>query len=447
MFRAFVYGCIVFLISACKITPHAPRATAPATVTIQDLVIPNPNGVVTNFLALFKQMPDHKALAVAVTPLSTGDAIAGDYAVGFAQGAAGLVQAATAALQSCAENRTARLIAAPCELLRIDDREFELGVTFRRRLHMDDTSRPTLLWRITHQGATVYLGGSLHVLRPTMLPLPPAFDRAYAASSDLVLEVDIAGTSATQIAALVAKYGTLPNGQTLAQLLPIDVQNRLQQRSVQLGVPWTNLERLTPNQIVLIFNTLALTSSGFDPSAGIDASYARRAHAEGKPVIGIETMESQIKLLYAAPLSAVTEYTRTAIDDHVMQLLSQQLMTAWFLADEATVLRMLNFPGSAPETAAWNEQLIENRNVGMAAKVIALLNSNRETHFVLVGAGHIPGSRGVIALLRKAGFNPVQLNRAGDPLVASANTTSAERSHQSSVVGGTGVTTEVSSTH
>ena len=417
MARAIAVGCCLMLICACASKPpplasSAAPAAVPPTVTIQGVSVPNPDGTVTKFLANYAALPVHKALAVAVTAR-------GEYAAGVAGGQIpGTVAAVILAMRDCETFRATKLLAPACELMRIDDRELELGITFRRRLHLDDGNGPTMLWRVQNAGATVYVGGSLHVLRATMLPLPAAFDRAYTASDNLIVEVDPTVLSPTQLAELTRKYSTLAEGQTLQQLLPTDTIVRLQQHAEGLGLPWAQVAQKPPGMVVATLTILDAISAGFDPGIGIDASYLRRAHADGKPVTSIETLDAQYQLLRDQPSAALTQYLDTTRDAGSAATIFNAMATAWFQADEPALLDFFRTTAQPQEVVAWTEQAIEQRNVGMTEHVIALLRSNRGSHFVLVGAGHLSGPKGVIALLRNAGFQPVQLDRAGDPLQA-----------------------------
>jgi uncharacterized protein YbaP (TraB family) len=92
----------------------------------------------------------------------------------------------------------------------------------------------------------------------------------------------------------------------------------------------------------------------------------------------------------------------------------EQMISAWFSGQADVLYDMASKEFSiSPGAALLGDVLIDQRNRQMAERVQKYLGLTKTTT-VMVGAGHMGGPNGLLALLRDAGFNPVQLNQLGE---------------------------------
>jgi uncharacterized protein YbaP (TraB family) len=145
---------------------------------------------------------------------------------------------------------------------------------------------------------------------------------------------------------------------------------------------------------------------GFNPMALIDNYFQQEAKKAGKPVIGFETLDFQISVLYTgSTLERQKEQLFCIIDNPEYQtMIMKTLSAAYFAQDMAKLLevtedKMGNSCDSTPEE---EEALIYGRNADWVEKIPAII-SDKSTLFV-VGAAHLPGNRGVLELLEKEGY-------------------------------------------
>lgn len=260
----------------------------------------------------------------------------------------------------------------------------------------------SFLWKATGKGSMVYLAGSIHMLSPDFYPLNPVFDRAFDDSDLLVEEVDLGELlgPASQMQALMR--GMLPAGQTLDKVLSPATLALVTKAAKDLGAPIEALQRFKPWMLALTLEGLELAHAGFDPELGLDKHFYDLAKEKGKAVQGLETVDYQ--------LSRLDEMTFEQQDRMLAQTLKEletekasvtALTTAWKTGDAGAVERLV-LGQLKPEPVLYERLLVE-RNRNWLPKIEALFL--RKGHaLVLVGAAHLVGSDGLLAMLKAKGY-------------------------------------------
>lgn len=137
-----------------------------------------------------------------------------------------------------------------------------------------------------------------------------------------------------------------------------------------------------------------------NPLEGIDMTMQTRARELGKPVGGLETMEFQMDMLYGRPVAEqAEELMKTVSDLEKVEKESVELSKAYLAHDIDSILRIMEEGDDDP---AMTERMIFSRNDNWV-KILSK-EMPQESLMVVVGAGHLPGKRGVIEGLRSAGF-------------------------------------------
>lgn len=138
-----------------------------------------------------------------------------------------------------------------------------------------------------------------------------------------------------------------------------------------------------------------------NPLEGIDATMQKRAKEAGKPVEGLETMEYQMDMLYNRPISEQLEgllkTVRSAQEEGEKAV---QLANAYIAHDINKLFELM--ADADKENPEAMERMIYTRNDNWVKHLAGEMPT--VSSFVVVGAGHLPGERGVLEGLRKAGF-------------------------------------------
>ena len=208
----------------------------------------------------------------------------------------------------------------------------------------------------------------------------------------------------------------LPEGQTLKTILTPEQYKRLDAfMTAKMGAGMSNpmveaqMGKLTPMALVTQFQVLLFLMNHmgeFDPSSTFDQYFQAQAQKNNLPCGGLETMSFQAQLLYGStPMERQVEQLMCLIDNEQFNVQMLEEMTKAFYAQDLDALKKAmdvklgTSCDSKPEEEA---ALIDNRNADWLTKMPAIMK--QAPTFFAVGAGHLPGEKGVLQLLRNAGY-------------------------------------------
>ncbi|HEY0767511.1 MAG TPA: TraB/GumN family protein [Steroidobacteraceae bacterium] len=263
------------------------------------------------------------------------------------------------------------------------------------------------VWAIRGAHNTVYLAGSVHLLPAQDAALPPAFERAYADSAKLVMELDLGTLDPLQAAGWMMQHGALPAGTTLRGVLGEQRYRRVSAAAADLGLPMEVLDRQAPWVVGIELADLEYLHLGFDPQRGVEEQLVHRAQSDGKPTVGLETLGEELgglEALSRADQLRLLEQTLRELKDSQSEL--QAVLSAWRRGDAARLATLLAREYRA--FPALYRPLVTARNQRWLPQVEQLLHGEGNC-LVIVGALHLVGEGGLLELLRKDGFAAVQL--------------------------------------
>ncbi len=265
----------------------------------------------------------------------------------------------------------------------------------------------TTLWAVAGRHNTVYLFGSVHVLRPEDSALPPAVQAAFARARTIVMEVAIDGGFAPEaLRAAMLAQGLLPADQTLRALLGEELYRSLGEQAASLGLEVALLERFRPWVVALLLQQARLTRAGYAPDAGVEQQLARQARSARKPVLGLETFEEQLALFARLTDAQQRQFLgQTLAELDALDGQAGEIIAAWRSGDTARLGAFL--ARSESQSPELFHLLTTDRNRRWLPKVLELLESDADC-LVIVGALHLVGPDGLLELLRQRGYQPVQ---------------------------------------
>ena len=326
--------------------------------------------------------------------------------VGVAHGQANDLLAAQRALKTCEANRTPAHQPA-CELVDLNGERITSGADIRARV--PDDPHPLLLWRIAGRQSTIYLAGSVHILKASLYPLPVQYEQAFDRASRLVVEVNVAAQDPAELVRKTLSYASLPQGSQIREVLRADLFTRLEERLASYGVPLSQMAGFKPaylmNQLVL----LRLMTLGYTGEYGIEQYFLRKA--EGREILELETIDEQLALLFDQPMDLQQQLLEDTLEQEAgIEPLVAGMVVAWLSGDDAGFMEMFEAQsGDSELSRRFTEQLLDQRNHGMAARIRDYLE-DEGVYFVLVGAAHLIGENGIVELLRAQGIEAERIN-------------------------------------
>ena len=286
--------------------------------------------------------------------------------------------AAGRALAACQSANPTQI--AACELSKLNGIQLTTSADIKARL--PEQAHPLYLWRYQSDTATVFLAGSIHILKPGFYPLAQHYLDAFEQSDTLVVEVDISDLDPATVQAKTLQYGMLGLNQNLASVMSEQAYQELQAIGMEYGLPIAQMGQFKPAMVSQQLAILGLVSVGYNPESGVDAHFL--AQAGQRNIEELESLDMQLNVLLNQPLDMQSALlTETLAQMPEFEPTTAQLVTAYLSGDDAAFAEAFDTQSGTSElTRQFMYQLMDERNIGMAAKIQSYLK-RQGTFFVL----------------------------------------------------------------
>lgn len=264
------------------------------------------------------------------------------------------------------------------------------------------------LWRANGVSNSVYLLGSIHLLRAEDHPLPSVIDTAYDDAEVLIMELDMDDLDAAAAQQMFNQGGVLRDGTTLRDLMGEELYLKAETAARAIDIPIDLLSQSEPWLAAITVEMMTLFRIGFNPALGIEMHMTSRAIDDGKPIEGLESIDEQMAFLDGLSLQAQREMLMQTLEDSANMATSiDEMIRAWRYGD--TGFLESGLLDSLAENEELNDVLITSRNRRWVSKIDDLLD-DREDYLIIVGALHLVGDEGVPSLLAEKGVKIYQLS-------------------------------------
>lgn len=256
------------------------------------------------------------------------------------------------------------------------------------------------LWVVKDADSTLYLFGSVHVLRPTTGWASPRVEAAFDSASDIWFEISNPDDQAA-IMPLIQQHGLSPETPLSSRLTP-EENAELDAAAQAMGASAAQLQPMKPWLAALSLSVAPLIKAGYDPKSGVELVLKARAEAAGKPIHGFETIDKQIGILAGLPDDVQLVFLRETLKDYENAATKlDEMVEAWARGDVATLDRVTITEMKEASPALYQSVLVD-RNTDWANQIQTLLEGSG-TAFIAVGAAHLTGDDSVQAILQKRG--------------------------------------------
>jgi uncharacterized protein YbaP (TraB family) len=258
-------------------------------------------------------------------------------------------------------------------------------------------SQAQLLYQISGNGLTEasYLYGTIHILPKDKFELSNSLKRAFDASTTIAMEVDLDMSGAEKIA--LAQKVMLPDGKTLKDFMSAPDYTQLKMYCLD-SLKWNESKFERSSKLKPMFFSSLLIQESMSNIASYEMEFNKMAKKKKKETIGLETIEFQLGLFDQLPMQTQVDMLKK---DYHSDMKSYDTLLACYLKEDLETLGKL----MAEETSAFpefNDILLVQRNKSWIAPMRAQMQ--KESTFFGVGAAHLSGPDGVVALLRAQGF-------------------------------------------
>lgn len=258
------------------------------------------------------------------------------------------------------------------------------------------------VWKVSQANRHFYLGGTLHILGESDYPLPTAFDAAYGKSDVLIFETDIEKSRDPAFTKTFMEKLVYADNRTLKKLLTPDTFQALNIFAADRGIAVEAMERFKPG-LVLISLTMIEAKKLGAAGTGVDEFFFSKATRDKKKMGYLESPEEQIALFEKMGTGNEDALISYIIEDlKRLPVLLPVIKAAWKKGDGPGLDRAILGPLKHDLPQLYHSVFVARNQKWMPG--IRQLAATPQVEFILVGAGHLAGEQGLLALLKNQGF-------------------------------------------
>jgi hypothetical protein len=269
----------------------------------------------------------------------------------------------------------------------------------------------SVFWKIEKPGiAPSYLLGTMHISDPRVVKLPTVAKDDFEAAKSVIVESDEIADKKKAQAILMARpdLTMFTNGKSIYDYINDDQKKRLDEALKERGIPLAVAAKMKP---YILSSYLALPTCELKRKAAgaefLDEKLTKEAIADGKHVVGLETMAEQLEAMASVPMKThVAGLISVLKDPELTKNMMETLIELYHEGKPAMIGPLGKYfdkkGAGGVDIAEFEKTMIVNRNHHMADRAAATLDKGNA--FMAVGALHLPGPEGLVALFREKGF-------------------------------------------
>ncbi|EAP89508.1 hypothetical protein OA2633_09589 [Oceanicaulis sp. HTCC2633] len=264
------------------------------------------------------------------------------------------------------------------------------------------------IWAMSDEDSTVYLLGTVHILHPDLDWRTPYLDTVLEEVEQVWFEADTLSPEANaQMTTLIPQLGLNTTDTPMTQRLSDEANTDLATFAGRLGANPDQLRAaLDPYQpwiATIQLAVLQMQAAGYDPASGVEVVLNQRLADQGKTFHYLETVEEQLRFFADMPYETQLANLELSLHEAVENPdMFDDLVGAWAEGDMDRLNEIMN-SDMREQTPELYEVILVQRNRNWAPEIAAALDGDEDV-LIAVGAGHMPGEEGVIALLQNQGL-------------------------------------------
>jgi len=267
----------------------------------------------------------------------------------------------------------------------------------------------TLLWQVSGNGLSKpsFIFGTMHLLCSAEEMMSDSLLSALSRSEQVFFEIDMDNPSEMLG---VFKFIRMKDNKKIGDLLSPDEYQRVKNyfSNNKTVLPLSMMERFKPYFVAAMLSEAKMPCA---TKTGMEELILKQAKKEGKPISGLESIEFQASVFDSIPYEEQAKELLKAIDEEAKQDSFTNRMAAIYLAQDLDQIEQLTLEEEGG-VSSYLELFLYGRNAIWIPAMEAAMK--KQPALFAVGAAHLPGEKGVLNLLKKAGYkvepvsNPVR---------------------------------------
>ncbi|MBD5318860.1 MAG: TraB/GumN family protein [Bacteroides sp.] len=266
-----------------------------------------------------------------------------------------------------------------------------------------------LLWEISGNGLEKpsYLFGTHHIAPVSVLDSVPGFNKALASADKVYGEMVMSEAQSPASQQIMMGYAMAPQDSLLTMVLTAPQLDSVSNVLKHYMGPMGSANQFAALKPAMLNTLLALMQSqaafpNFDPTKQLDGEIQKRGAEAGKEIGGFETIDDQCKAMFGTSIVSQAESLMDMVrNDDKAAGIAIRLAKAYLAGDLNSMLAIMEDPELGGDEE-WSERMLNKRNANWVRMMAGLLPT--ASILIAVGAGHLPGEKGLISLLRKEGY-------------------------------------------
>jgi len=261
------------------------------------------------------------------------------------------------------------------------------------------------VWKISNENnASIYVGGTIHLLRESDYPLPKEYNQSYQESDIIVFETDIKDESMSEY---VTQAGLYPKGVELKDKLTPATYQALEAYTQKTAFPLILITRMRASLAMFSLVLHKYQTLGFHVSNGIDLHFFERAQRDNKPILTFETPKEQVDMLLAIGEGEEDELVKyTLIDLEQLESYFLPLIKAWRVGDR-TLMKKTLLKELQKYPKIYQSLLVQRNQKWL--KSMQTYFDTPAIELILVGSAHLIGEDGLLHYFEKNGYKVEQV--------------------------------------
>lgn len=257
------------------------------------------------------------------------------------------------------------------------------------------------LWRISKDGRTSFLYGTIHVAKFEWMFPGTQVMKAILATDTMALELDIMDPDIQS--RMLTGMAEFPR-----TALPVLLNKRIRQQAEQVCVPYASIAHSAPEMQITTLTIMAGRRDGLEAAYAIDAVLAGLGHSSRKVMVSLETPEQQLRLLKMDSPQETISFVQDSLQElesgRSLQMI-KRIAKVWADSDYNDMEHFSEWCEclKTESERAWMKRALDDRNPALAKNIDALHSSGKQV-FAAVGSLHMFGQSGLPKLLEQRGY-------------------------------------------
>jgi len=265
----------------------------------------------------------------------------------------------------------------------------------------------SFVWKIQKGDSSIYLGGTIHLLRSSDYPLPQEFEKAYKLSDTLVFETNIGTLATAEFQQSMLTQMFYLDGSKLQDHLSEKASKALRTYAQKNNFNLDLIQHMKATMVAITLSQQELTKLGATQN-GVDSYFYQRSVQDQKQTEYFETIEEQFNIIFSLDQeneSGFLLYTLESLDE--MKRVYTSFIKLWKKGKERQLTKLF-IDDLKNQTPKLYSNLLVKRNQAWFPRIQNYFQT-KEIEFVLVGAAHLLGEDGLLQMLRDNGYKVTKL--------------------------------------